>query len=142
MSRAAALALPPLAVALALLPACAGSAARPAPPPAVVQRPPGGGEARLRLTASAVARLGLRTARVAEGPAGAVSVPYSALLYGRDGRTWVYVSPAPLVFVRRAVTVAAIAGPVARLAAGPPRGALVVSEGGAELHGLEFGVVQ
>ena len=67
-------------------------------------------------------------------------VPYSAVLYDRDGKTWVYTNPEPLVFVRHPVSIDYIEGDLAVLLEGPPAGTQVVMVGVAELFGAETGV--
>lgn len=67
-------------------------------------------------------------------------VPYSALIYDRDGQTWVYTSPTPRTFVRHKVEVDHIDGDVAVLNDGPPADTVVASVGVAELYGTEFKV--
>lgn len=66
------------------------------------------------------------------------AVPYSALIYDRQGQTWVYTSPNPRTFVRHKVEVDYIQGDVAVLNNGPPTGTVVASVGVAELYGTEF----
>lgn len=67
-------------------------------------------------------------------------VPYSAVLYGLQGQTWVYTNPEPLVFVRQTIQVDYIEADMAILSAGPAAGTQVVVVGGAELYGAETGV--
>lgn len=100
---------------------------------------------RLTLEARAVERLGLTTQTVAElsrfgDQSPRLTVPYGAVLYDAKGATWVYTNPEPLVFVRHAITVDYIKGDLAVLLEGPPVGTSVVTAGGAELAGVEFGV--
>ena len=90
---------------------------------------------RLTLTAKAAERLGIQLAAVANN-----AVPYSAVLYGLNGKTFVYTSPEPLIFVRAPIVVERIEGGRAVLVEGPPSGAAVVTVGAAELYGVEFGV--
>ena len=90
---------------------------------------------RLRLLPEAVERLGVQTAAV-----GDLTVPYAAVLYEAKGTTFVYTNPEPLVFVRQPITVERITDGRAVLITGPPPGTLVVTVGGAELNGIEFGV--
>jgi RND family efflux transporter MFP subunit len=66
-------------------------------------------------------------------------VPKSALLHDAYGGTWVYVASAPQLYTRYRVSVVDVAGPLAVLSAGPPAGARVVTDGAAELFGVEFG---
>ena len=63
-------------------------------------------------------------------------VPYSAVLYDPQGKTWVYTSPEPLVFVRQPIVVDFIEGDRAVLKEGPAVGTEVVTAGGAELYGV------
>ena len=67
-------------------------------------------------------------------------VPYAAVLYDAQGKTWVYTNPEPLVFVRQSIQIDTVVGDETRLLAGPPVGTAVVTVGGAELYGTEFGV--
>jgi hypothetical protein len=67
-------------------------------------------------------------------------VPYAALLYDANGKTWVFTNPKPLVFVRAPVTINRITGDKVVLSAGPPVGTLVVTVGAEELLGTEYGV--
>jgi hypothetical protein len=67
-------------------------------------------------------------------------VPYSSIVYDLEGRTWVYVSPEPLVFQREEVEVEGIEGDIAVLSSGPPVGTEVVMTGTTELFGVESGV--
>ena len=100
---------------------------------------------RVRLEPKAAERLGVQTAAVAEFPAadgGAarLSVPYGALLYDTKGGVSVYTVPEPLLFIREPVKVESIDGDVVVLEEGPPPGTTVVTAGGSELTGIEFGV--
>ena len=67
-------------------------------------------------------------------------VPYSAVLYGLNGETWVYVNPEPLVFVRNPITVDFIEDDRVVLVDGPPAGTVVAVVGVAELYGIDTGV--
>jgi hypothetical protein len=67
-------------------------------------------------------------------------VPFTALLYGVHGETWVYTNPEPLAFVRAPVTVDYIEDELAFLSEGPPVGTEVVTVGGSLLYGAETGV--
>ncbi len=69
-----------------------------------------------------------------------MTVPYSAVLYDAKGATFVYTNPEGRAYVRHPVTVDRIDGPTALLSAGPPVGTWVVTIGGSELLGIEFGV--
>lgn len=66
-------------------------------------------------------------------------VPRAALLRDFDGGTWVYVAPGDHKFTRRRVRLERIAGSLAVLGSGPEPGTRVVTDGAAELFGIEFG---
>jgi uncharacterized protein YceK len=94
---------------------------------------------RLTLTDKAVERLGVTTVKVAKGEGSPLQVPYSALIYDANGKTWVYTNPEPRTYIRAAVTVDKIADNKVQLRSGPPAGTDVVTVGAAELFGAEFG---
>lgn len=95
---------------------------------------------KITLSQRAAERLDIKTAQVAVDSAGIMTAPYGALLYDRNGKTWAYTNPEPLVYVRHAVVVESIKGGVAFLKEGPPAGTVVVVVGASELHGIESGV--
>jgi RND family efflux transporter MFP subunit len=66
-------------------------------------------------------------------------VPKAALLHDAYGGTWVYVVRQPQVYARQRVVVTDISGADALLSLGPPVGSMVVTDGAAELFGVEFG---
>jgi RND family efflux transporter MFP subunit len=68
-----------------------------------------------------------------------LSIPWSAVVHDIYGGTWVYVQTAPRTYARQRVQVRYVVGDRAVLAEGPAVGALVVTEGAAELFGTEFG---
>ncbi|MEZ5356279.1 MAG: HlyD family efflux transporter periplasmic adaptor subunit [Bryobacteraceae bacterium] len=67
------------------------------------------------------------------------AAPFSAIVYDIHGGTWVYEKAAAQRYVRRRVQIDHTAGSLACLVSGPPNGAEVVTEGAAELWGVEFG---
>ncbi|MFL5841223.1 MAG: hypothetical protein ACJ77Z_12315 [Thermoleophilaceae bacterium] len=93
----------------------------------------------VKLSAQAARRVGIRTAALGGDRVGK-TIPYSAVLYDADGRTFAYTSPRPLVFVRAPIHVTDIRGDHALLSSGPPVGTAVVTVGASELYGTEFGV--
>lgn len=96
---------------------------------------------RVGLSAQARTRLGIQTAVVQTAPrAGLTTVPYSAILYDVDGRTWVFTRSIDESYQRAAVTVKTIVGDSAYLSSGPARGTVVVTVGATELYGAELGV--
>ena len=123
------------------LPACAAPAAAPAAvgeAPAKVEKNAATGIAKLTLTQRGVDRLELKTGPVTAGPGKSVLLPYGALMYDANGKTWVYTNPEDRVFQRHAVTVAKVESGVVTATAGPPAGTRVVTVGAAELFGAEF----
>ena len=93
----------------------------------------------ITLTAKAVERLDLQMAPIAQEGAELV-IPYGAVVYDADGKTWAYTSPKNLTYVRSPITVARIVGDKAFLSAGPPVGTDVVTVATAELYGTEAGI--
>jgi RND family efflux transporter MFP subunit len=63
-----------------------------------------------------------------------------ALLHDINGGVWVYERTAPRTYARRRVEVEDTIGGLALLARGPASGKPIVTEGAAELFGVEFGV--
>jgi hypothetical protein len=57
-----------------------------------------------------------------------------------NGQAWVYTMPQPLTYVRHRVTVDYVEGDRAVLSDGPPPGTAIVTDGVAELYGIELGV--
>jgi hypothetical protein len=103
-------------------------------PPAVVELIPGLDVSKVTLTRDAIDRLGIKTE-----PVGA-TIPLSAVFYDKDGKTWAFTNPEPRVYIRQPVTIASVSGQVATLRSGPAAGTAVVTVGGAELLGAEYGV--
>ena len=65
--------------------------------------------------------------------------PWAGVLHDIHGGQWVYEMTGPATFVRRRVQVVRVAGADAVLASGPAVGAKIVTDGSAELFGIEFG---
>jgi hypothetical protein len=96
---------------------------------------------KVTLTRAAAERLDIHTAAVKRDDApGRLVIPYSSLVYGTDGTTWVYTTTGNLTFVRAEVVVKSIEGESVHVAKGPPPGTEVVTVGVAELFGAEHGV--
>jgi hypothetical protein len=93
----------------------------------------------LTLSEKAAQRLGVETAAVA-GTGSRLTIPYAAVVYDAEGKTWTYVNQEPLVYKRAEIAVDRIDGDIARLTTGPSSGTLVVTTGAAELYGAEIGV--
>lgn len=100
---------------------------------------------RLHLEPKAVERIELRAEPVLElasggATTGSRTIPYGALLYKADGSTFVYTQPEATTFVRHPVTVERVDGDRVVVTNGPAAGTPVVTDGAAELWGVEFGV--
>jgi hypothetical protein len=128
-----------IAAAMSLVACTASPAAAPGDEPATVEEIPGSELSRITLSTKAVERLGIETAPV--GGAGTqLTIPYAAVLYDSEGKTWTYATPDENVFVRHEIVVDRVDGDVAYVADGPPVGTEVVTTGAAELFGTETGV--
>jgi hypothetical protein len=122
--------------------ACGGSADEGAPDsPAAVEQISGTELNRITLTAEAAKRLDVQTV-AARSEGKSTVIPYAAVLYDPDGRTWTYTSPKQLVFVRKDISVDRIDGEAALLTAGPSAGTQVVTVGADELWGVEYGGIE
>jgi hypothetical protein len=93
----------------------------------------------VKFTDEAARRVDLMMSTVT-GRKGALVVDYAALIYDKQGKTWVYTAPEPLTFVREKVVVAEIDGNQVRLSDGPPPGTKVVTQGVTEVYGAELGM--
>jgi hypothetical protein len=121
------------ATALAAEPAVQSTSAR-------VEATPDATLKNVTLAPKAAERLGIQIDEVRVDPAGRRIVPYSSVLYGLTGQTWVYISVDSLTFVRGAVTIDTIEGENVYLSDGPPPGTKVVSAGVPQVFGAEVGV--
>jgi hypothetical protein len=94
------------------------------------------------LTSSAASRLGIASQAVATlpGTPPLLAVPASALIYDKNGSTWVYTTTQTLTYQREPITVVRVDGDRAVLSSGPVVGTSVVTVGAAELLGTEYGV--
>jgi hypothetical protein len=125
-----------------VLSACGGTAEEDAAEsPAAVEQIKGTELNRVTLTAEAAKRLDVQTV-AARSDGKRTVIPYAAVLYDPDGRTWTYTSPEQLVFVRKDINVDRIDGDSAILNAGPSPGTAVVTVGADELWGVEYGGIE
>jgi hypothetical protein len=92
---------------------------------------------RVTFTEEGAKRTGLETAEVRKNGNRNV-VPYAALIYDPEGKTYVYTSPKPLSYLREAVKVDRIEGDRVLVTDGPPPGTKVVTVGAAEVYGTEL----
>ena len=89
------------------------------------------------LTDEAAERVDLATAAV-KSQGKHVTVPYDAVIYDGQGRTWVYTQVKPLTYKRVRVAVATVVGRNALLSTGPPAGIQVVTNGSTQVYGAEL----
>lgn len=111
--------------------------------PATVTPIKGSDRSQVVLTAEAAKRVGIRTELVSTTAAGLAQqsvIPLDAVLWDKDGRTWTYTNPAPLTYVPVELVISRVEGDTAIMKSGPPPGTAVVTVGGAELLGAEYGV--
>lgn len=114
--------------------------------PAVVEEIAGTEFNRVTLTEQAAERLGIQAQAVREEEVDGTMklvVPYSAVIYGLNGETFVYIrnpEPDSLTFMRALIVVDRIEGGRALLSDGPALGTHVVTVGVAELYGADTGV--
>jgi hypothetical protein len=92
---------------------------------------------KVTLTKEGAERTGLKTEKVRESGGDKV-VPYAALIYDTEGKTYVYTAPKPLTYLREEVKVDRIAGNRVLVSKGPSAGTEVVTVGAAEVYGTEL----
>ena len=90
-------------------------------------------------TKEGAARTGIETQKV-RSDGGRKVVPYAALIYDTEGKTYVYTSPKPLNYLRELVKVVDISAGRATLSDGPSAGTEVVTVGTPEVYGTELEV--
>jgi ABC-type cobalt transport system substrate-binding protein len=93
----------------------------------------------VKFTEEAARRVDLTMSTV-EGRVGALVIDYAALIYDKQGKTWVYTVPEPLTFTRTKVVVAATEGSRVTLSEGPPPGTRIVTQGVTQVYGTELGM--
>jgi hypothetical protein len=91
------------------------------------------------LSQEAANRIGLELTPAATlSTVNVTQVPYSALIYGTHGETWVYLQVKPLTFTRETIAVDHIEGNTVFLSNGLPANTQVVAQGATELYGVEY----
>jgi len=108
--------------------------------PARVEAISGSNTKKIMLTPKAAQRLDVQTGKVRQDAAARKIVPYAAVVYDKDGGTWVYTNPEPLTFIRQQIYIVEIKGDDAVLKGGPDVGTLVATTGAPQLYGAEKGV--
>jgi hypothetical protein len=108
---------------------------------ASLEEVPGTDLKRITLTEQAAGNVGIETSSTKrDSKSGKLTVPYLAVIYDSEGKTWVYTIAGPRVYVRQPITVERIDGDVATLSDGPAPGTTVVTVGAEELFGAELDV--
>jgi hypothetical protein len=99
---------------------------------------------RVILSSEAVKRIDVHTVQVRDAPdaSGAVQkvIPYSAVLYDAEGKTWTYATPKANTYERQPITIDRIENDQAILTDGPASGTTIVTVGAEEIFGTEFGL--
>lgn len=113
--------------------------------PAMVEAIAGSEFNKITLTERAAQRLGIQSGAIREETIDGRSetvVPYSAIIYGLHGETWVYTlaDDSGLAYTRAPVTIERIEGDLAILTDGPGVETEVVTIAVAELYGVDTGV--
>jgi hypothetical protein len=118
--------------------------------PVRVEPVPGTARQVVVLTDAGAARLGITTEATrpvmpaADGDTATATdqslLPVAAILYDSNGATWTYTMTGPLAYERVPVTVLRLEGGQAVVQSGPAVGTRVVTVGGAELLGAEYGI--
>lgn len=91
----------------------------------------------ITFTKEGAARTGLKTDEVRRA-GGRTVIPYAALIYNDEAKTFVYTSPKSLSFLRAPVKVDRIEGDRVLLSDGPPVGTKIVTVGASEVYGTEI----
>ena len=94
---------------------------------------------RVIFDAQAAKRVGLKTAPIRQNGQETI-IPYDAVIYGADGKTYTYTAPEPLTYVRQEIDIDHYDGDSVVLSDGPPAGTEVVTVGVDEVYGTEFEV--
>jgi hypothetical protein len=94
---------------------------------------------RVKFDAEAAERVGLKTAPIRQNGQGKI-MPYAALIYDAEGKTYAYTAPEPLTYVRKEIEIDHFDGDSVVLSDGPPTGTKVVTVGVDEVYGTEFEV--
>jgi hypothetical protein len=94
---------------------------------------------RVVFDAEGAKRVGLQTAPIRQSGQEMV-IPYDAVIYSSNGKTYTYTAPEPLTYVRQEINIDQVVGESAMLSDGPPVGTEVVTVGTAQVYGTEFEV--
>jgi len=94
---------------------------------------------RVIFDAEAAKRVGIQTAPIRQDGRKEI-MPYAALIYDAEGKTYAYTAPEPLTYVRKEIDIDHYDGDSVVLSDGPPTGTKVVTVGVDEVYGTEFEV--
>jgi hypothetical protein len=108
--------------------------------PAKVEAVAGSRVKRVTLTEKAAQRLDIQIGEIRQDSSGNRIAPSTSVLYDLAGDCWVYINPAPLIYMRQSVMLDRMTGHDVYLKEGPAIGTQVVVVGVAELYGTEIGV--
>jgi hypothetical protein len=134
--------LTPVALMVAGLIAGCGSSSQPAVPQSShVVHIPGSSQTKIVLSAVGAQRIGIRTTRVQGAKAGSIAIPYTAVIYDPDGKTFAFTALSPLSYTEEAIAIGHISGNTAYLRKGLRAGTQVVTVGAEELYGVQSGVL-
>ena len=134
--------LTPVALMVAGLIAGCGSSSQPAVPQSSrVVHVPGSSQTKIVLSAVGAQRIGIRTTRVQGAKAGSIAIPYSAVIYDPDGKTFAFTALSPLSYTEEPIAIGHISGNTAYLRKGLRAGTQVVTVGAEELYGVQSGVL-
>jgi hypothetical protein len=121
---------------------CGGATSSSVPSPSRIQHVPGSATGNIVLTAQGAQRIGIQTGPVqAGGGAGAVSIPFSAIVYDASGKAYAFANPAPLTYTEVPLNISRIDGTIAWVTGGPRVGMRIVTVGAEELFGVQTGVL-
>jgi hypothetical protein len=142
MMNTRAIATTAILLAGALASGCGGATNTSVPAPSRIQHVPGSATGNIILTAQGAQRIGIQTATVrAGGGTGAVSIPFSAIVYDASGKAYAFTNPSPLTYTEVPLNISRINGNTALVTSGPRVGARVVTVGAEELFGVQTGVL-
>ena len=103
-----------------------------------------GQPAKIIISERAEQRLGIRSVAVRAVPDAqgkpALVVPYAAVVYDADGKSWAFSAPAVRTYIRVPIQISSITGDVVQLSSGPKVGTQLVIVGAPELVGAEAGI--
>jgi multidrug efflux pump subunit AcrA (membrane-fusion protein) len=94
---------------------------------------------RVTFTEEGAARTDLQTGKVTRS-GGNKTIPYEALIYNDEAKTFVYTSSRPLNYERVPITVDRIEGNRVLMSKGPAVGTTVVTVGATEVYGAELDI--